>query len=105
MDNYNTNRWDPANRRPNVISHNFNQPENKRFNQSETKRFKIYYDNKPTNSYESKNKICLVMRNNGQILRMNESDALEVIMDLAKALKWRTGQTDRPQNGNRRYPE
>lgn len=59
------------------------------------KRFKIYYDNKPSNAYESKHKICFVIKSSGQTIRFNESEALEMLMDLTKALKWKVDRLGR----------
>jgi len=62
---------------------------------TDLKRFKIYYDNKPTNAYESQHKVCFVIKATGQTIRFNESEALEIMMDLTKALKWKADRLGR----------
>ena len=65
------------------------------FNPKTNPRFKVYYDNNPKNRFESKNRICLVNKETGYITRMNDSEALKIITDIAKALNWKVSTADR----------
>jgi hypothetical protein len=71
---------------------NFNTGNN---NHPDSKRCKIYYDNKPSNAYEFKHKICFVIKSSGQTIRFSESEALEMLLDLTKALKWKVDRLGR----------
>jgi hypothetical protein len=56
---------------------------------NDSRRFKIFYDRKPTTSSERDKRICLVLKSSGQVLRFDEGETLDLIMDLSKALKWK----------------
>ena len=55
---------------------------------SEPKRFKVYFDNKPQNAADSQKRVCLALKSTGQIIRLSETEAYDLMAELAKALKW-----------------
>ena len=61
-------------------------PGNKR--SSETKRFKVYFDNKPKTAADAQKKVCLALKSTGQIIRLSETEAYDLMAEIAKALKW-----------------
>jgi hypothetical protein len=59
------------------------------------RRLSVYYDKNPSNAVESNNRICMVLKSNGQVIRISESEALDLMIDMSKALKWKTKRTHR----------
>jgi hypothetical protein len=65
------------------------------FKENDSKRFKIYYNSKPTNATEMDNRICINLKSTGQIIRINETEAYDMIVELTKALKFKHQKTNR----------
>ena len=55
---------------------------------SDTKRFKVYFDNKPQNAADAQKKVCLALKSTGQIIRLSETEAYDLMAEIAKAFKW-----------------
>jgi hypothetical protein len=53
-----------------------------------SRRFKVYFDNKPRTAIDSEKRICLNLKSSGQIIRLSEDEAYDLVAELAKALKW-----------------
>ncbi len=65
------------------------------YSASEPKRFKVYFDNKPSNHTEMDSRVCITLNSTGQVIRLNEAETFDLIMDLSRALKWGHGRTRR----------
>ncbi len=52
------------------------------------KRFKVYYDNKPHTAADAQKRVCLELKSTGQIIRLNEAEAFDLMSELARAMKW-----------------
>ena len=59
---------------------------NKRLQDS--RRFKVYFDNKPQNAADAQKRVCLALKSTGQIIRLSETEAYDLMAEMAKALKW-----------------
>ena len=59
---------------------------NKRNN--ELRRFKVYFDNKPQTAADAQKRVCVALKSTGQIIRLSETEAYDMMAELAKALKW-----------------
>ena len=68
-----------------MVNSNF-IPGNKRGN--EMRRFKVYFDNKPKTAADAQKRVCLALKATGQIIRLSETEAYDMMAELAKALKW-----------------
>ena len=55
---------------------------------SSFRRFKVYFDNKPRTAVDSEKRICLGLKSSGQVIRLSEDEAYDLVAELAKALKW-----------------
>ena len=56
---------------------------------------KVFYDRKPSTSAERDKPVCLVLKSSGQVIRFSEGEALDLVMDMTKALKWKYNRTKR----------
>ena len=65
------------------------------YSANDAKRFKVYYDNKPANHAEMDSRVCITLNSTGQVIRLNEAEAFDLVMDLSRALKWGHGRTRR----------
>ena len=65
-------------------------------NTKEQNRISVYYDGRPSNSKEREKPICMVLKSSGQVIRFNEKEAFDLLMDMTKALRWN-------HNRSRRY--
>ena len=54
----------------------------------EYRRFKVYFDNKPRTAVDAEKRVCLALKSTGQIIRLSEEEAYDLVSELAKALKW-----------------
>ena len=57
------------------------------YHNNDKRRFKVYYDRKPKTSVERDKRVCLVVNSSGQVIRLDEGETLDLIMELSKALK------------------
>lgn len=55
---------------------------------SDFRRFKVYYDNRPPTAADAEKRVCLALKSTGQVIRLNEIEAYDLLSELAKALKW-----------------
>jgi hypothetical protein len=62
---------------------------------NDNKRVKVYYDRKPSTSIERDNRICMVLNSTGQTIRLNESDAFDLLLDMTKVLKEKHARANR----------
>ena len=69
----------------------FNSPQNFR----ENRRVSVYYDSKPSNASETDKRICMVLKSSGQVIRFNENEAFDLMMEMTKALKWKANRYKR----------
>lgn len=54
----------------------------------EARRFKVYYDNRPPTAAEADKRVCVALKSTGQIIRLSDVEAYDLLAELAKALKW-----------------
>ena len=54
----------------------------------EARRFKVYYDNKTPTAAGSDKRVCVALKSTGQIIRLSDVEAYDLLAELAKALKW-----------------
>ena len=55
---------------------------------SDFRRFKVYFDNNPKTAVDSEKRVCLALKSTGQIIRLSEKEAYDLMAELVKALKW-----------------
>lgn len=55
---------------------------------SEFRRFKVYFDNNPRTAVDAEKRVCLALKSTGQVIRLSEQEAYDLLADMAKALKW-----------------
>jgi hypothetical protein len=55
---------------------------------SDFRRFKVYYDNKPPTAADAEKRVCLALKSSGQVIRLSEIEAYDLMSELTKALKW-----------------
>ena len=68
-----------------MINGNFTADKRK---QNEIRRFKVYFDNNPKTAVDAEKRVCLALKSTGQVIRLSEKEAYDIVADLAKALKW-----------------
>lgn len=76
------------------------------FKKNPGKKLKIFYDSNPKNKYEAGHRVCMSVKSTGQMLRFSETEALDILVDLSKALKWKADQSDprqRARSGANRW--
>jgi hypothetical protein len=52
------------------------------------RRFKVYYDGKPPTAADAEKRVCLALKSTGQVIRLSEVEAYDLMAELVKALKW-----------------
>ena len=55
----------------------------------EDRRFSVYCDKRPSNPAERDKPICMVLKSSGQIIRFDEREAFDLVMEFTKALRWK----------------
>ena len=67
---------------------NGNISQTNRRNDGSARRFKVYYDKRPPTAADADKRVCLSLKSTGQVIRLSDSEAYDLVAEIAKALKW-----------------